>query len=153
MYGQQYIKIIGGCPINEKVGKISCRDPSSYSAKNFATFCATEMFITAFRRTSHWSLPWVRKIYCKSAIFFFRTISVLLCHSRLIIEVASVFQILLQKFCMHFFTLLCVLRCPPFSSSLIWLPQWYLSKIKNYEAPHYATVCNFLLLDMYASYS
>jgi len=46
----------------KNVGKISYKVPSSYSAKNFATFSATEVFISAFRATSHWYVTWVRKI-------------------------------------------------------------------------------------------
>ena len=112
------------------------------------------MFIPAFRGISHWSLPRVRKIYGKNAIFFQNHFNITLPFTihKCVIEMASIVQVSLQKFCMHFFTLLRLLRSAPFSPSLIWLPQWYLSTIKNYEAPHYATICNFLLLCMYASY-
>jgi hypothetical protein len=50
---------------------------------------------------------------------FFSTISVFPAIHICIIEVVSLIQVFLEKIRMHFFTVLCVLRSPPFSYSLI----------------------------------
>jgi hypothetical protein len=78
-------------------------------------------------------------------LIFLRSIFIVSSHTCLGLPCGLYPSGFLNKFCIHYSSLTCILHVP-IISSLTWLPYWYLEKSINYKVPHYAVFSSLLLL-------